>query len=116
MGWSDSEATKEFHWLRLISRMKYDGYQDYLAGARFIESLVDWIQQFRTPEERATAYAFVRTQLVYIGPSEMRRLVELLYPGEVQPTLLRSVAKARRSLSTPVRHSWELIREQSPVS
>ena len=95
MEWSDSEATEEFRWLRLVSRMKYDGYQDYLAGARFIESLVDWIQQFRTPEDRAAAYSFVRKQLVYIGPSEMRRLVELLYPDEVQRTLLRSVAETR---------------------
>ncbi len=93
MDWSDSKATKEFRWLRLVSRMKYDGYQDYLAGARFIESLVAWIQQFPTPDDRATAYAFVRKQLVYIGPSEMRRLVELFYPDKVQRTLLRSVAE-----------------------
>ena len=95
MDWSDSQATEEFRWLRLVSRMKYDGYQDYLAGARFIESLVDWIQQFPTPDDRAAAYAFVRTQLVYIGPSEMRRLVELFYPDYVQRTLLRSVAETR---------------------
>ena len=95
MDWSDSQATKEFRWLRLVSRMKYDGYQDYLAGARFIESLVAWIQQFSTPDDRAAAYAFVRKQLVYIGPSEMRRLVELFYPDEVQRTLLRSVAETR---------------------
>lgn len=95
MDWSDSKATEEFRWLRLVSRMKYDGYQDYLAGARFIESLVNWIQQFPTPDDRAAAYAFVRTQLVYIGPSEMRRLVELFYPDEVQRTLLRSVAETR---------------------
>ena len=32
-------------------------------------------------------------------------------------TLLPAEAFAQgRSLSTPVRHSWELIREQSPVS
>lgn len=103
MGWPDAEATEEFHWLRLISRIKYDGYQDYLAGARFIESLADWVQQFRTPEERAAAYAFVRAHLVYIGPAEMLRLVELLYPAEIQRTLLRAVA---RTLRIPPYRVW----------
>jgi hypothetical protein len=92
MGWTDAEATREFAWLRLMSRMKYDGYQDYLAGARFIESLADWVQQFETSAERAAAYAFVRNWLVYIGPAEMLRLVELLYADEVQQTLVRVVA------------------------
>ena len=103
MGWSDAEATEEFHWLRLISRVKYDGYQDYLAGARFIERLADWVQQFRTHEERGAAYAFVRAHVVYIGPAEMLRLVELLYPGEIQRTLLRAVARA---LGIPPYRVW----------
>ena len=36
------------------------------TGMRFIESLATWLQQFK-PEERETAYAFVRHTLVYIG-------------------------------------------------
>ena len=34
----------------------------------------------------------------------------------IDPRHYRSRSAFRRSLSTPVRHSWELIREQSPVS
>ncbi len=41
----------------------------------------------------------------------------LIFNGDVLNTGSRIQAEcARRSLSTPVRHSWELIREQSPVS
>src|SRR2546425_12678933 len=102
MTWSDSEATREFGWLSLMSRLKYDGYQDYLAGARFIESLADWVQQFPA-EDRTAAYAFVRHCLVYIGPSEMLRLVELLYSSEVQRTLVKAVAA---ETGTPPYYIW----------
>ncbi|MCI0465052.1 MAG: hypothetical protein L0Z62_49660 [Gemmataceae bacterium] len=91
MGWGEARDDLEFPWLRLMSRLKYDGYQDFPPGARFIESLVDWLQQFK-PEDRETAYNFLRRRLVYIGPSEMQHLVELFYPEEVQPRLVSAVA------------------------
>jgi hypothetical protein len=92
MTWDDERSRKEFAWLRLMSRMKYDGYQDFLAGMRFIEYLTDWLQQFR-PEHREVAYSFIRKHLVFVSPAEMRHLVELFYPETVQPRLLRRVAE-----------------------
>jgi len=91
MGWDDDISRREFAWLGLMSEMKYDSYQDFLAGMRFIESLADWLQQFPA-QSRTTAYAFVRNNLVFVGPAEMRHLVELIYPETVQPRLLRRVA------------------------
>lgn len=102
MPWSDDRAKAEFEWLRLMARHKYDGYRDFLAGARFVESLAMWLQQF-APEEREVAYTFVRTQLVYVGPAEFQRLVELLYPHEIQQRLLRKVATA---LGIPKYRVW----------
>jgi hypothetical protein len=96
LAWSDEHARKEFDWLRLMARLKYDGYRDFQAGMRFIESLATWLQQF-TKEERETAYAFVRSALVYIGPGEMQRLVEQFYPREVRDRLMRMIA-ARRGI------------------
>jgi len=93
MGWDDERATEERRWLSLMSRLKYDGYQDFLAGVRFIESLATWLQQFESIEEREQAYAFVRDVLVYIGPAEMLRLVELFYPAVVERRLVRTVAE-----------------------
>lgn len=98
MQWSDQRAREEFQWLRLMARLKYDGYRDFQAGMRFIESLATWLQQFK-PEERETAYAFVRRTLVYIGPSEMQRLVEQFYPRFVRDRLVRTVAN-ERSIAT----------------
>ena len=91
MNWTDDCARREFAWLRLMARLKYDGYRDFQAGMRFIESLVTWLQQFK-PQERETAYAFVRHTLVYIGPNEMQRLVEQFYPRTVRDRLVRMVA------------------------
>lgn len=91
MNWTDGRAREEFAWLKLMARLKYDGYRDFQAGMRFIESLVTWLQQFK-PNERETAYAFVRHSLVYIGPSEMQRLVEQFYPRFVRDQTLRMVA------------------------
>jgi hypothetical protein len=96
MDWDDTRAQGEFRWLSLMSRLKYDGYQDFLAGVRFIESLTKWLQQFQTSAERDVAYQFVRCALVYIGPAEMLRLVESFYPDHVERELAKTVAAAHR--------------------
>ena len=96
MNWTDKRAGEEFAWLKLMARLKYDGYRDFQAGMRFIESLVTWLQQFK-PQERETAYTFVRRTLVYIGPSEMQRVVEQFYPRFVRDRLVRMVARSMGS-------------------
>jgi hypothetical protein len=102
MAWDEDRARSEFAWLRLMSRMKYDGYHDFLAGMRFIESLAAWLQQF-FPEEREAAYSFVRRKLVFVGAGEMNHVVELFYPETVQPRLVRRVAESR---SIPQYRVW----------
>jgi hypothetical protein len=93
MGWDDSKSRSEFAWLRLMARMKYDGYRDFQAGMRFIESLACWLQQFQSSEERNTAYEFIRNELVYVGPAEMQTLVKQFYPRFVRTTLTQLTAK-----------------------
>jgi len=102
MDWSDERATQEFRWLSLMARLKYDGYQDFLAGVRFVEGLANWMQQFAKPD-REQAYAFVQRALVYIGPGEMLRLVESFYPEHVQRRLVRAVAKTHQ---IPTHRVW----------
>lgn len=92
MNWSDDRARREFGWLKLMARLKFDGYRDFRAGMRFTESLSTWLQQF-TPQKREAAYAFIRNTLVYIGPSEMEKLVTQFYPRTVTDRLLRTAAK-----------------------
>ena len=94
MRWSDERAREEYRWLRLMARLKYDGYRDFQAGMRFFESLATWLQQFDRAE-RETAYAFVRGRLVYIGPIEMQKLVEQFYPKTMRERLVSTVATQR---------------------
>jgi len=91
MEWDDTRASDEFRWLRLMARLKYDGYRNFQAGMRFVESLSTWLQQFSL-EERETAYQFVKNRLVYIGPGQMRRLVEQFYPNIIQKSIIELVA------------------------
>lgn len=87
MNWPDERAREEFEWLRLMARLKYDGYRDFQAGMRFIESLATWLQQFEESSERETAYQFVRESLIFVSFSEMKHLVEQFYPRTVRRRL-----------------------------
>ena len=91
MDWDEERARLEFSWLELMAKFKYDDYQDFMAGARFVECLADWLQQFKK-EDREVAYSFVRSKLVYFGTAELQHLVELVYPTIVERTLIAAVA------------------------
>jgi hypothetical protein len=91
MDWTTEQATKEFAWLALMARLKYDDYRDFLAGMRFLESLVAWLQQFE-PSERDVAYEFVRHRLIYVSAGERERLVALLFSRHIWPRLAKSAA------------------------
>lgn len=93
MEWDLERSRKEFAWLQLMSRFKYDGYSDFVAGVRFVESLAGWLQQFAL-SEREPAYSFVREYLVYFTPAEIQHLTELVYPDYIRERILRDVAVA----------------------
>jgi hypothetical protein len=93
MGW---ESPKDFveHGspLQAIAEYKYDEYQQFSPGMRFIESLARWLGQFKTIEQRRTALKFVRDRLVFISSSEMNHLVCIAYPDLIRPFLLSKAA------------------------
>lgn len=92
MAWEDDKARKEFEFWQLMAALKYDDYRDFLAGMRFLESLVAWLQQFER-EDRETAYRFARNRLVFISAAERERLVALLYPREIFHRLIKAAAR-----------------------
>src|SRR5262245_8450135 len=94
MRWSDEQARDEFRWLMLMSRFRYDDYEDFRAGVRFIEPLSVWLQQFKQ-DDRETAYQFIKDRLVYLGPAQMQLLVERVYPEVIERRLLRAVSATR---------------------
>ena len=101
-GWNDETVESEAAWLQLMSDFKYDGYRDYLAGARFTERLADWLQQFAS-DQRQTAYDYVRHRIVFISLAEMRHLVDRFFPSVIEKALLKDVAA---TLSVPSYLVW----------
>ena len=94
MGWSDAEKASERAYLESFASYKYDEYQQFSPGRRFIESLALWLGQFDAGKQRRAAYAFVRDRLVFVSMDEMNHLVELTFPTVIRPILIADTAAA----------------------
>jgi hypothetical protein len=93
MGWSDDEKAAERAYLESFASYKYDEYQQFSPGRRFIESLALWLNQFDEGADRRAAYDFVRRRLLFISHNEMNHLVELTFPTVVRPILIADTAE-----------------------
>lgn len=93
MDWSPEEVARERRILQGMALFKYDEYQKFSPGRRFVESLAIWLQQFESVEERRVAYNFVRSRLVYLSTSEIIHLAGVAFPDVIQPMLIEEVAK-----------------------
>ncbi len=85
--WSDEETEQYLDVLSSFAELKYDEYQQYRPGSRFLESLSAWLNQFDEGADRNTALHFVQNKLVFISTSEMYHLINTVYPGIILPFL-----------------------------
>src|SRR5271156_3873926 len=92
MGWTSEDISRELRDLQALALYKYDDYQQFSPGMRFIESLALWLDQFETEKERKLAYSFVKEQLVFISHSEMAHLASISYSDSICPFLINMVA------------------------
>jgi hypothetical protein len=90
--WTNEEVAQERPVIQALAAYKYDEYQQFSAGSRFIESLALWLNQFATTQERRIAYEFVKTRLTFCSSTEMRHLVEMAYPDHIRPVLIARCA------------------------
>lgn len=104
MEWTDAEKAEERRALEAFAAYKYDEYQQFAPGRRFLESLALWLRQFEPLEKRQTAYDFVRKRLIFISDAEMNHLVELAFPFFVRPHLIDEAAKAENLATHRVKH------------
>ena len=93
MEWDDETKTAERARLERFAAYKYDQYQQFAPGRRFLESLALWLQQFGEGKEREIAYAFVKARLVFVSNEEVDSLVELAFPTIIRPVLLEDAAR-----------------------
>lgn len=102
MSWSPEDVARERPRLQVMAAFKYDEYQQFAPGERFVESLALWLSQFRTQEERAAAYQFVMQQLIFVSSAELHHFIAMAFKDLVRPILLRETAAALG------RQPWEL--------
>jgi hypothetical protein len=91
MGWGNPELAAERPLLQALAEFKYDEYQQFSAGDRFLENLIRWLAQLRV-EDRHVAYDFVKANLIFFSASELDHLVAIAYPHVIRPHLLRQTA------------------------
>lgn len=95
MDWTDFQLSEERPWIEFIANMKYDAYDQYMPGTRFIASMVQWLSQFDTVSERQIAYDFVKEKLIFISSTQIFYLVKLLYTTKIRPEIHERVAEEK---------------------
>lgn len=92
MEWSNEDVARQRPVLQALASLKYDEYQQFSPGMRFVESLALWLQQFGTLEERKIAYSFVLDRLVFLSHAEMAHFAAIAYPDAIRPVFIEKAA------------------------
>lgn len=90
--WDEAKLSNEVGWLRRIAAYKYDSYQDFFAGERFVSSFIRWISQFKK-EDRNYAYSILKKHLIFLSAGEIQHLVRRTVPACFRPLWLQRIAK-----------------------
>ncbi|MEN9402147.1 MAG: hypothetical protein RL091_850 [Verrucomicrobiota bacterium] len=92
MNWRAEDVARERPILQAMAAYKYDEYQQFKPGMRFVESLALWLNDFTDPKHKEEAYKFVRERLLFFSTAEINHLVSIAYPDFIRPRLLHRVA------------------------
>ncbi len=79
--------------LTTMAELKWDTYEGFRAGQRFMESLARWLQGF-DQATRKRWLEFLLTRLVFISAAEIDHLIAVAYPDVIRPAVLERVAVA----------------------
>jgi hypothetical protein len=93
MAWTPEDVARERPVLQALAALKYDEYQQFSPGMRFVESLALWLEQFQSMDERNAAYTFVLSRLVFLSHAEMAHFSAIAYPDVIRPLFIEQAAK-----------------------
>ena len=93
MEWAPEDVARERPILQALAALKYDEYQQFSPGMRFVESLALWLEQFTSMDERRAAYTFVLNRLVFLSHAEMAHFAAIAYPDVIRPLFIEQAAK-----------------------
>lgn len=94
MNWDPEEISQERPFLQALASFKYNDYQQFSTGIRFIESLVRWLYQFERMEERKTAYDFLKENLIFISNEQISYLTSIAFHIKINPILIKKTANS----------------------
>jgi hypothetical protein len=92
-------------YFQTMARFKYDDYQQYSPGMRFVERLSLWLNQFK-PEDKNVALEFIREKLIFISQSEMNLLISSAFPDVIRSLFIKDIAI---ELSVPEYHLKKIV-------
>lgn len=92
MKWEDNKIVEELPKIQFVAEMKYDHYDQFMPGTRFLGSLSKWLSNF-DEEDRNVMYDFVKNKLIFISSSQMTYLITLLYKKCVSSALALKTAQ-----------------------
>ena len=92
MKWEDNKIVEELPKIQFMAEMKYDHYDQFMPGTRFLGSLSKWLSNF-DEEDRNVMYDFVKNKLIFISSSQMTYLITLLYKKCVSSALALKTAQ-----------------------
>jgi hypothetical protein len=93
MGWDQEQISIERPLIQALGNLKFDEYQQFSTGMRFTESLVNWLHQFETKEERNIAYSFIKTQLIFVTSEQINHLINICFPEKIDLQLTAKSAE-----------------------
>lgn len=92
MDWSAEDLTREMPNIEALALFKYDQYEQYFSGMKYIESLARWLDQFKTPAEKLKAFEFINKHLIFVSSTELNHFVAISFPDVIRPFIVNHVA------------------------
>lgn len=103
------ELLPDLRRLSTLAAFKYDDYQQFRPGRKFLESLVRWLEK-KKPEHRAAAFHFVLNRLIFFSRADVFHYTTMAYRHEVRRRILRHEADA---LEVPIHRLLHFSRSQT---
>lgn len=88
MNWSPETVSEERYKIQTLANFKYNEYQQFKPGIRFIESLTRWLSQFTKIEEKKIAYEYIVSNLIFISNIEISHLINSIFPDFIRKLLI----------------------------
>lgn len=91
MEWTPREVEEYRELIEDLSELKFDSYQQYRPGSRFVENLTIWLNKFKTKAERQIVLDFILENIIYISPDEMNHLINMVFPHIIEPIIKEEI-------------------------